>query len=379
MSKESEKELVRFREIIDKIDAQILTLMNERIGAAQSIAEVKRGDSQPAIYRAEREAQVLRRLKSLNAEQRSAASQNSEIESRLPSRGMEDADIDSLFREIMSITRGSEAQLSVSLLGPAGTFTEAAALQHFGSKIDLRFFPTMDEIFRAAETGKTNFAVVPIENSTEGGVNATLDRLTTTSLSICGEIYLRIHHNLISNTTGSDQIERVYAHPQALGQCRKWLSQNLPKAELVPCSSNAEGVRQAESDPSVGAIAAREAAEKYGLNVVKENIEDEPGNTTRFLVLSERQTPPSGQDKTSLLLAGRNRPGALVHMLKPLGDAAFDMTRLESRPSKSAVWEYVFFVDFKGHCLDQEVASVLAEIQQEAGLYKLLGSYPASD
>ncbi len=371
MASESEKELVHFRELIDQIDLQILNLMNQRIGAAQSIAEVKRGDQQPAIYRAEREAQVLQRLKDLNAEYAQANSASL--------RGMENADIESLFREIMSITRGSEAHLSVSLLGPAGTFTEAAAMQHFGSKIETRFFPTMDEIFRAAETGKTNFAVVPIENSTEGGVNATLDRLTSTSLIICGEIYLRIHHNLIGTSEDSSEIKKVYAHPQALGQCRNWLNQNLPKVELVPCSSNAEGVRQAKIDPAIGAIAAREAAEKYGLRIVKENIEDEPGNTTRFLVLSDRDTPPSGNDKTSLLLAGRNKPGALIHLLKPLADAQFDMTRLESRPSKGGGWEYIFFVDFKGHHLDEDVSRVLSEIKQEAGMYRNLGSYPVSN
>jgi len=370
VSSESEKALVRFRELIDEIDLQILHLMNQRIGVAQSIAEVKKEGQQSAIYRAEREAQVLQRLKDLNAEKMQSESSTE--------HGMENADIESLFREIMSITRGSEAQLSVSLLGPAGTFTEAAALQHFGSKVETRFFPTMDEIFRAAETSKTNFAVVPIENSTEGGVNATLDRLTSTSLNICGEIYLRIHHNLIGNAEDSDSIKKIYAHPQALGQCRNWLNQNLPKVELVPCGSNAEGVRQAEHDPAIGAIAAREAAEKYGMRILKENIEDEPGNTTRFLVLSDRDTPPCGNDKTSLILAGRNKPGALIHLLKPLADAKFDMTRLESRPSKVGNWEYIFFVDFKGHHLDEDVSQVLSEIKQEAGLYRNLGSYPVS-
>ena len=360
MSSTEEEKLNTFRALIDQIDSQILALMNDRIKTAQSIAELKNQSETPVFYRPERESQVLRRLKATNQGM------------------MQDGDIDSLFREVMSITRGSEAGLSTALLGPAGTYTEAAAIQHFGSKINREYLPTIDEIFKVAETGQTNFAVVPIENSTEGGVSAAMDRLTNTTLIICGEIYLKIHHNLISLSESLDQVQRVVSHPQALGQCRNWLRRHLPNAELVPCNSNAEGVRQAAEDPAVAAIAAKEAAENYKLDVLVANIEDEPGNTTRFLVLSDRKTPPSGEDKTSLLLSARNKPGALFHLLKPLVDHDLDMTRLESRPSRSGHWEYVFFVDIKGHQDDPGVIQALNEIKLEAGLFRCLGSYPAS-
>ena len=360
MSSDTDRKLQVHRDRIDTIDEQILELMNQRIGAAKCIAEIKNKLDQPAIYRPEREAQVLRRLKNLNHGE------------------LQDSDIESLFREIMSITRGSEAGLSAALLGPQGTFTEAAALQHFGSKIELVYFPTVDEICKAAETGLTDFAVVPIENSTEGGVSATLDRLTSTPLRICGEIFLKIHHNLISNAESLENVKQVVAHPQALGQCRSWISRNLAEAELIPCNSNTEGALRASEDDSVAAIAALTAAEKFGLNVMVANIEDEPGNTTRFLVLSDRETPASGDDKTSLLVSGRNRPGALFHLLKPLVDANLDMTKIESRPSRSGLWEYVFFVDVKGHAQDPKLAEALSKIKAEAGLFKLLGSYPAS-
>ena len=334
--------------------------MNQRIDAAKQIASIKNELDQPAIYRPEREAQVLRRLKQLNQ------------------GDLQNSDIESLFREIMSITRGSEAGLSAALLGPPGTFTEAAALQHFGSKIKLDYYPTIDEICKATEVGHADFAVVPIENSTEGGVSATLDRLTTTPLQICGEIYLKVHHNLISNAESLEKIRKVVAHPQALGQCRNWLGLHVPDAELIPCNSNTEGARQASEDVNVAGIAARSAAEKFGLDVLAANIEDEPGNTTRFLVLSDRETPPSGDDKTSLLVSGRNRPGALFHLLKPLVEENLDMTKIESRPSRSGLWEYVFFVDVKGHCQDPKVSKALNKIKAEAGLFKQLGSYPAS-
>lgn len=363
MTDETDRLLAACRDRIDGIDNEILDLMNRRIAAAKEIAEIKNRFDQSSIYRPEREAQVLRRLGELN---RKAGG-------LLPSAGVE-----TLFREIMSITRGSEAGLSVSLLGPAGTFTEAATRQHFGSAIRLHHLPTIDESIRMAETGETDFAVVPIENSTEGGVSATLDRLTSTSLQICGEIFLKIHHNLISSVDSLSGITRVVAHPQALGQCRHWLSRHLPGVDLMPCSSNIEGVRQAAEEPGLAAIAASAAAETYDLNVLATNIEDEPDNTTRFLVLSGRTTPLSGHDKTSLLLSGRNRPGALFHLLKPLVDAGLDMTKIESRPAKSGLWEYVFFVDFNGHAEDAAVVPVLAEIREEAGLYRLLGSYPAA-
>jgi len=360
MSKQAETRLSACRAHIDEIDEQMLALMNRRVEVAQRIGEIKSSLDEPAFYRPEREARVLKRLRKLN-------------------RGpLDDASLEALFREIMSITRSSEAGLSVAVLGPLGTYTEAAARQHFGRSIAVAPFPTIDEIFRAAETGQTDFAVAPVENSTEGGVSGTLDRLVTTSLLICGEIHLRIHHNLLGTGDSLQAVKRVMAHAQSLAQCRRWLHRNLPGAQLISAASNAEAAIQARDDRSAAAIAGDSAAARYGLNHLAANIEDEPGNATRFLLFSNRPTPPSGDDKTSLLLSCRNRPGALFHLLKPLMERGVDMTRIESRPSRTGLWEYIFFVDIIGHQADPGIAETLKELRSEAGLYKNLGSYPVS-
>ena len=348
------------RQRIDDIDSRILALMGERLTVARRIAAIKSSLSDPAYYRPEREAQVLRRLRGLKPET------------------MSDQDVEALFREIMSITRGSEAELSVSVLGPAGTFSEAAAIQQFGSRIRIHHLATIDEIFLSAEAGRSDFALVPVENSTEGGVSATLDRLTTTSLRVCAETYLPVHHQLLSAAEALTDVRRVFAHPQALGQCRRWLTQNLPAAEVIPCGSNAEGVGKAKGDARCAAIAGSRAAEYFALPVLAADIEDEPGNTTRFLVLSPRETPRSGSDKTSLLLSARNRPGALHDLLKPLVDEGVDMTRIESRPARSGDWEYVFFIDVRGHIQDPGVARAVDKMRGQAGLFRHLGSYPAA-
>jgi len=355
-----ESELHAIRERIDALDEQMLELMNRRIKEAQRIGEIKAAQDAPAFYRPEREARLLKRLRKLN-------------------RGpLDDAALEALFREIMSITRGSEAGLSVAVLGPLGTYSEAAARQHFGRAIQLAPYANIDEIFRAAETGQNDFAVVPVENSTEGGVSGTLDRLTTTSLLACGEINLRIHHNLLGRGDGLPAVKRVIAHAQSLAQCKHWLERNLPGVELLATGSNADAAVRARDDANTAAIAGDSAAERYQLNHLAANIEDEPGNSTRFLALSTRPTPPSGDDKTSLLLSCRNRPGALFHLLKPLMDHQVDMTRIESRPSKTGLWEYIFFVDIAGHQENAEIKTALQKLKSEAGLYKNLGSYPVS-
>jgi len=359
---DAEAKLAEQRAQIDAIDAEILALMNRRLAAAQRIGALKAAAAQPAFYRPEREAMVLRRLRELNA------------------GPLDDAALEALFREIMSISRGSEAGLTVAILGPLGTYSEAAARQHFGTSetVEILPFSTIDEIFRAAETGQADFAVAPVENSTEGGVSATLNRLVTTSLLICGEINLRIHHNLLGVGSQLNAVKRVIAHAQSLAQCRQWLQRNLPDAPLIAAASNAEAAIQAQGDASAAAIAGDSAAERYGLKHLAANIEDEPGNATRFLLFSNRPTPPSGADKTSLLLSCRNRPGALFHLLKPLMENGVDMTRIESRPSRTGLWEYIFFVDIIGHQADPAIAPTLKELRAEAGLYKNLGSYPAS-
>ncbi len=365
----TDKKLKAFRDEIDQIDVDILRLMNRRLSAAQSIARIKATLREPAFYRPEREAQILTRLQNLN-------------DGLLQNRALE-----SLFREIMSITRGTEAGLSASVLGPPGTYTEAAARHHFGSSITIVDFPTIDEIFRATETGHTHFSVVPVENSTEGGVTGTLDRLVNTPLTICAEINLPVHHNLLiavdneapdSAVNKLGGIKKIYAHTQSLGQCKRWIDKNCAGAELIPSSSNADAAQKVASEKSAAAIASAVAADRYKLRIIAGNIEDEPGNTTRFLVLSNRATPPSGNDKTSLLLSCRSRPGALLHLLQPLLDAKIDMTKIESRPSRIGLWEYVFFIDICGHQDEKHVVKALAQLKVEAGLFKNLGSYPVS-
>lgn len=360
MNADPEAKLKVYRDRIDKIDARMLALMNQRIQAAQHIGSIKLSLDEPAFYRPEREASVLNRLRELN------------------SGPLENAHLETLFREIMSITRGVEAGFSAAVLGPLGTYTEAAARQHFGSLITLQPYATIDEIFRAAERGQSDFAVAPVENSTEGGISGTLDRLVTTSLLVCGEVNLRIHHNLLSGGAQLSEIKRVLAHPQSLAQCKGWLDCNVPAAERIATSSNAEAANQVQSAPTAAAIAGACAAERYALNYLATNIEDEPGNATRFLVLSKRPAPPSGDDKTSLLLSCRNRPGALFYLLKPLLEHQVNMIKIESRPSKTRLWEYLFFVDIVGHQEDTEIAKALAGLKAEAGLYKNLGSYPLS-
>ncbi len=360
MKQDIEKELAVYRKQIDQIDGDILALMNKRITAAKSIGTIKSTLEEPDFYRPEREAQVLRRLKSMN------------------NGPLDDFGVESLYREIMSVTRGMEAGLSVSVLGPKGTYTELAARQHFGSAVEIIYSPDIDEIFRSTESGQTNFAVVPVENSTEGGVNATLDRLITTSLLICSEINFKVHHNLLGCVDCMENIDRVYAHGQALAQCKHWLGENLPGIAVVPVSSNAEAAKKASTDNTAAAIAGIGAAETYGLRVLSKNVEDEPNNTTRFLVLSRQETPQSGYDKTSLLLSCKHQPGALFKMLKPLFDAEIDMTKIESRPSKTGLWEYVFFIDLIGHQRDEAMTPALAMLREQAGLFKNLGSYPVS-
>ena len=349
-------ELSRLRDRIDALDTELLRLLNERAKLAQAVGHIKNGQ----VYRAEREAQVLRRLCGENPGPLKAES------------------IEHLFREIMSACRDLEQHLRIAYLGPQGTFSQAAAYKHFGHAVGEVPSATIDEAFRAVETGRADYAVVPVENSTEGAVSRTLDLVVGSSLKICGEVLLPIHQNLLRKTEGEDAIARVYGHAQSLAQCQHWLNQHLPNAERVSVASNAEGARLAAEDPSAAAIAGEGAAETYGLNIVVPRIEDEPNNTTRFLVLSDHDALPSGRDKTSLVMSAANVPGAVVKLLQPLADAGVSMTKFESRPVKGANWEYLFFVDIEGHRDDPTVAAALKEVTARAAMVKLLGSYPAA-
>ncbi|MCR4303623.1 MAG: prephenate dehydratase [Gallionella sp.] len=352
----SEK-LKQLREQIDHLDDELLKLLNQRAGLAQQIGHLKEDGK---ILRPEREAQVLKRLQDSN------------------SGPLSNDAVVQLFTEVMSQCRALEAPLTVAYLGPEGTFTEAAALKRFGSAIQGQSCATIDDVFRAVETGKVSYGVVPVENSSEGAIGRTLDLLLQGTLQVCGESNLPIHQCLLAQQCDRGTIKTVYSHPQSLGQCQGWLNTNLSHAARIPAASNAEAARLAAENPGSAAIAGSQAAAHFGLKVCEENIEDDVNNTTRFLVLGKQTVASSGNDKTSLVMSAANRPGAVHDLLAPLVRHGVSMMKLESRPARSGLWEYVFFVDIEGHQNDGKVAAALAELKQVATFVKVLGSYPVA-
>ena len=349
--------LKSLREKIDALDARLVKLLSQRARLAQDVGRIKNG---AAVYRPEREAQVLRRVAAMN-------------EGPLPDRALQ-----RVYTEIMSACRALEDQMTVAFLGPEGTYSQEAALKHFGGMVPLTPCASIDDVFRRAETGAVGYAVVPVENSTEGAVGRTLDLLLATPARVCGEVMLPIRQCLMSKRGGMKAIRKVYSHTQSLAQCQHWLARHLPQAEQVAVVSNAEAARMASKERGAAAIASRTAADLYGLELLARNIEDETRNTTRFLVLGTDDAASSGKDKTSLILATRNVPGAIHQLLTPLAANGVSMTRLESRPARTGLWEYVFYVDVEGHASDANVARALDAIEQKASLFKNLGSYPAA-
>ncbi len=357
----SDSALGAVRERIDAVDERIQRLLNERAQLARQVGATKsRATEATAFYRPEREAQVLRAVRARN---------------RGPLR---DEEVVRLFREIMSACLAQQEPLKVAYLGPEATFSQTAVLTHFGHSVRALPLASIDEVFREVESGSADFGVVPIENSTEGTVNHTLDRFLASSLKICGEVELRIHHHLMGSMNAVGRILRVCAHPQSLAQCRIWLQEHLPQIELIPVSSNAEGARRARDERGTAAIAGETAAEVYGLKVLAAQIEDRADNTTRFLVLGRALLAPSGQDRTTLLVSvgHTDASGALYRLLEPLARHRVSMTRIESRPSHRRKWDYVFFIDVDGHAEEPHVAQALASLKRRASLFRLLGSYP---
>jgi chorismate mutase/prephenate dehydratase len=354
----SADELQRLRESIDRVDDRILEALNERARLARAVGSLKVGQA----YRPEREAQVLTRMKERNPG---------------PLAG---ETVALLFREIMSACLALERPITVAYLGPRGTFSERATLKHFGLAAEALATASIDEVFRSVESGAADFGVIPVENSTEGAVGRSLDLMPNTPMKVCGEVIVRIHHNLMAKVPPKSlaQVKRVFSHGQSLGQCHEWLNTNLPHAERVAVASNAEAARRAADEADSAAVAGEMAAEHYGLTIMHANIEDEPNNTTRFLILGDYQPKPSGRDKTSLVLSARNRAGAVYEMLTPFATRGVSMTKFESRPSRVALWEYLFFVDIEGHRDDPQVAEALAEVGRIAGYIKVLGSYPVA-
>jgi chorismate mutase / prephenate dehydratase len=356
--KKEEDRLQKLRNRIDSLDEKIQDLIGKRAHCAEDVAKIKAGSGADNFYRPEREAEVLRQVLERN-------------------KGpLTDETVARIFREIMSACLALETRLKIAFLGPEGTFTQEAALKQFGHAVETVPLTAIDEVFREVEAGQAHFGVVPVENSTEGVVDHTLDMFMVSSLKICGEVGLRVHHHLLGLDDHGSTPARVLSHQQSLAQCREWLDANLPGVERVPVSSNAEAARLASNDATVYAIAGDAAARRYGLKILTTNIEDKPDNTTRFLVIGLLETEPSGEDKTSLMLSGRNMPGALYRLLTPLAKRRINMTRIESRPTRKTPWEYVFFVDIEGHAKDRNVRKVLTELEAEAAFYKCLGSYP---
>jgi chorismate mutase / prephenate dehydratase len=348
-----------WRSRINSIDNQILNLLNQRAEAALQIGDLKRRQDAPS-YAPEREAELLARL--------SAAARGP-----LPAEA-----VTAIWREIVSACRALEAPLAVAYLAPQGTFTHQAARERFGDAAQYHASRTIAETFDDVERGRAQFGVVPVENSTDGAVNVTHDRLVNTDLQICGELTLEIAQHLLSRATDLAEVKRVLSHPQGLGQCRAWLSEHLPEVPQEETASTAGAVELAAADPGIAAIASELSGVLYGVPILRRRIEDNPHNATRFLVLGRRPTGPSGHDKTSILFAMPNQPGALYRILEPFARASLNLTKIESRPAKRMPWEFVMFVDFEGHRETPAVAAALSEAAERTVYLKVLGSYPAA-
>lgn len=355
-------DLAEIRKRINDVDERLQALINERATIAQQVG-VAKGDLGSAVdyYRPEREAEVLRNVLQRN------------------DGPMRDEEILRLFREIMSACLAQQEPLKIGFLGPEGTFTQTAVFKHFGHSVRALPFHTIDEVFQEVECGAADFGVVPIENSTEGSVNNTLDMFLTSPLKIAGEIELKIEQHLMSKMTGLENIERICAHEQSLAQCRGWLREYLPHVELIGMSSNAAGARRARDEDGTAAIGPVVAADVYELKIMVNNIEDRPDNATRFLVVGRKLLASSGEDKTTILVSTSDTAGGagvLHNLLQPLAKRGVSMTRIESRPSRRKKWDYVFFIDIEGHAEESPVAEALADLEKNSSLFRVLGAYP---
>lgn len=348
------------RDRIDRLDSELQAKISERALCAREVGEIKGLTGPAEFYRPEREAQVLRKVVKRN------------------DGPLSDEEMVRLFREIMSACLAQEEPLKVAYLGPEATFTQSAVLKHFGHSVRALPMPTIGEVFREVENGGADYGVAPVENSSEGTVNHTLDRFLTSPLKICGEVELRIHQNLMGSMKEIGQVRRVCAHAQSLAQCRAWLAQYLPDVELVPVASNAEAARRARDEAGTAALGSEAAADVYELGILFENVEDREDNTTRFLVIGRKLFPPSGFDKTTLLISATSTtgPGVLMHLLEPLARHGINMTRIESRPSRKRKWDYVFFVDIDGHADEEPATQALKTVERSADLFRVLGAYP---
>jgi len=361
------KTLQELRESIDALDTQILSLLNDRAQCAHEVGELKKREGS-AVFRPDREAQVINKLRSLNERTNGLLKPHS---------------IGNIWREVMSACRALEAPQRIAYLGPAGTFSQQAALAFFGTSVTEVACPSIDEVFRATASGTADFGVVPIENSTEGVIARSLDLLLQSPAHIIGELSLLVRHHLLRQSNSRDGIQVVLAHPQALAQCQEWLSKHLPNAERRAVSSNAEGARLAAEHPEWAAIASERAGSEYGLHNVAPAIQDDAHNRTRFAIIclpSTLEAPTAtGRDCTSLAVSVVNRPGALHDLLVPLKQHGVSMTRFESRPARQGQWEYIFFIDLVGHPSEASMHAALEDLKKLCAFYKVLGTYPQSE
>jgi chorismate mutase/prephenate dehydratase len=348
-----------WRSRINDLDNQILNLLNQRAEAALKIGDLKRRHDLP-YYAPEREAEIIARLTTENP-------------GPLPVDTVR-----AVWREILSGCLALERPLAVGYLGPTGTFTHQAALKHFGDGAQLVPARAIVDVFDEVERRRVEYGVVPVENSTEGAVNVTLDRLIDSDAVICGELSLAISQHLLSGARDLGAVKRVVSHPQGLAQCRRWLAEHLPDAATEESTSTAAAAEMAAADATVAAIASELAAQLYAVPILRHRIEDNPNNFTRFLIIGRQPAKPTGQDKTSILFAMRNEPGSLYRILEPLARTGINLTKIESRPAKRRPWEYVMFVDFEGHRETPAVTSALAELEERTLFLRILGSYPAA-
>jgi chorismate mutase/prephenate dehydratase len=354
------------RREIDALDVQMLDLLNRRAGLALEIGHLKSaqsGENEPPrpIYVPEREKAVFMRLAERN-------------------KGpLDDDAVRSIYREVISACRALEKPLRVAYFGPPATYTHMAAMRKFGGSTHFLPRRVISEVVHAVETGEADYGVVPVENSTAGVVESTLDVFTTTDVKICSEVYVTIHHNLLSKAKALGKVRKVYSHPQATAQCRQWLAIHLPEAEIIEASSTAQGARQAAEDTEAATIAGRAAADEYGLNLLFENIEDNPRNRTRFLVVGMNRPARTGHDKTSLMLSVRHEAGALYKALSAFQKHGINLTMIESRPTRQTPWEYLFFMDVQGYATDPPLATALAELEAGSLFVRNLGSYPEAE
>ncbi len=348
--------LEELRARIDAVDDRLLDLLRERADLVTEVGGIK-GRTGESYYAPEREEDLLRRLAQAN-------------KSRLP-----ESSLRAIYREILSSMRALEQSITVAYLGPPTTFSHQAAARHFGAAVRLVAERSIGEVFEAVERGRAQYGVVPVENSLEGAVSATLDRLMDTEARICAQIFLPVELNLLGNGP-LESVRKVYSHPQPFGQSRRWLNEHVPSAEFVEVSSTAKAAELAAREAGVAAIAGAMAGEEFGLPVLARSIQDAASNVTRFFVIGRRPARPSSRDKTSVMFAVKDQPGALARALEPFEKAGISLTRIESRPSKRRPWEYYFFADFAGHAEDCEVARALAGLAEVCSFTRILGSYP---